>query len=240
MINQKTIGVDIGNSAIKTAEFLANELSEVRKWQTLDEVAKEYLRSYFVVSSVTASQEDINAKLKNCLVVTANIGLPLSLNYDTPETLGSDRIAAAVGAWDLFPDTNLLIIDAGTCVTYDLVTADGVYQGGMISPGLDIRLHAMHKFTNGLPLVYSESITSKTDLVGKSTTEGLALGATKGLEFEIQGVLESFNKKYDHLQVVITGGSRLNFESIPKAHIFADSKIVLCGLQAIWKFNEAY
>ena len=239
MSNQKTIGVDIGNSAIKTAEFSSGDLHEVRKWNTLDEISKEYPDAYFVVSSVTASKVEITKKLKKCLIVTPNIRLPLSLNYDTPETLGSDRIAAAVGAWDVFPDTDLLIVDAGTCVTYDLVTADGVYQGGMISPGLDMRLQAMHTFTDALPLVDAGSVITEIDLVGKSTTEGLSLGAAKGLEFEIQGVLSFFNKKYDRLQVVITGGLSFDFESIPKARIFASSKIVLGGLHAIWKFNEA-
>lgn len=239
MSNQKTIGVDIGNSAIKTAEFLSGELHEVRRWESLDEVTKEYPNAYFIVSSVGASEKEITTILKRSLIVTPNIGLPISLNYDTPETLGSDRIAAAVGAWDLFPDTNLLVVDAGTCVTYDIVTADGLYQGGMISPGLDMRLKAMHTFTNALPLADISSVEPNIDLIGKSTIEGLSLGASKGLDFEIEGVLNFFNKKYDRLQVVITGGLSFDFESIPKARIFASSKIVLGGLHAIWKFNEA-
>ena len=239
MSNHKIIGVDIGNSSIKTAEFLIDELGEIRKWESLDEITREYPNAYFVVSSVASSEEEITRKLKKCLIVTANIKLPLSLNYHTPETLGSDRIAAAVGAWDVFPDTDLLIVDGGTCVTYDLVTADGVYQGGMISPGLDMRFQAMHTFTDALPLVTSDSIISKAELIGKSTIEGLSLGATKGLEFEIRGVLDFFNKKHDRLQVVITGGLGFDFESILKARTFASSKIVLGGLHAIWKFNEA-
>ena len=239
MSNQKTIGVDIGNSAIKTAEFLDSEIAQIRKWENLDQVSSEYPNAHFIVSSVGISEAELMTKLTSCTVVNAKMRLPISLDYETPETLGSDRIAAAVGAWELFPKTNLLIIDAGTCVTYDLVTADGVFRGGMISPGLEMRLKAMHQFTNALPLVDVDSDFETSDIVGKSTKECIWNGAQSGLNFEIEGVLESFNKKYDHLQVVMTGGLSLGFESTTKAHIFASSKIVLSGLHTIWKFNEA-
>ncbi|MCP4457152.1 MAG: type III pantothenate kinase [Cytophagales bacterium] len=239
MNNQKTIGVDIGNSAIKTAEFFATEVKEIRIWEDLDQVISAYPEAHFIVSSVGISEKEIKPKLKSFTMVNSRMALPISLNYESTETLGSDRIAAAAGAWDLFPNTNLLVIDAGTCVTYDLITSDGVFQGGMISPGFNIRLQAMHQFTNGLPLVDPEQDLNSTDIVRKSTKECVWQGAKSGLSFEIEGVLESFNKKYDRLQVVITGGLMLDFESTTKAHIFANSKIVLNGLHAIWKFNES-
>ena len=240
MNNQKTIGVDIGNSAIKTAEFSETTLGDIRKWDNLNDVISEYPDSHFIVSSVGISEDEIASKMKSHTMVNAQMRLPISLNYETPETLGSDRISAAVGAWELYPKTNLLIIDAGTCVTYDLVTEDGVFQGGMISPGLGIRFQSMHQFTNGLPLVDPKQEFQTINFVGKSTKECIWQGARKGLIFEIDGILESFNKKYDRLQAVITGGLPLDFESTTKARIFASSKIVLSGLHAIWKFNDSY
>ncbi len=239
MSNQKTIGVDIGNSSIKTAAFFSSELGDIRKWKKLDQIVSEYPDSHFVVSSVGIDEGTIKNTFSECLIVNTNLPLPILLNYDTPESLGSDRIAAAVGAWKQFPNTNILIVDAGTCITYDFVSAKGVFEGGIISPGLEMRLQSMHQFTNKLPLVNSNFHYSVDNLMGKSTKECIWIGAKEGLNFEIEGILKSFNKKHDHLQVVFTGGSVLNFESISKAHIFASSKIVLSGLHAIWKFNEA-
>lgn len=238
MSNQRVIGIDIGNSAIKTAEFFASEIGETTRWKDLDTIASRFTNARFVISSVGISNEEITEKLKNSLMLDAQTPLPISLNYDTPKTLGSDRIAAAVGAWKLFPQTNILIVDSGTCMTYDLVTSAGVFQGGMISPGFDMRLQAMHQFTHSLPLLDSVGYSGTSDIVGKSTKECIWQGAKKGLCFEIEGVLEFFAKKYDHLQVIMTGGSVSNFESITKACTFAGSKIVLSGLHAIWKFNE--
>lgn len=239
MSEKQTIGVDIGNFAIKTAKFLKKDLIEVRKWKNLDQIIIEYPDAHFFVSSVGISKEELTSKLSDFTLVNAEMQFPISLDYETPETLGSDRISAAVGAWELFPKRNLLIIDMGTCVTYDLVTTDGVFRGGMISPGLEIRLQAMHQFTNALPLVDINSDFETSDIIGKSTKECIWKGVRIGLNFEIESVLASFNKKYAHLQGVITGGLPLGFESTTKAHIFASSKIVLSGLHAIWKYNEA-
>lgn len=233
MSQRKVIGVDIGNTAVKTAEFLVEEIGEVKTWNSTEEMLSQNLDVDFVVSSVGAR----DLVLKPYLEINSQSRLPIKLNYETPETLGADRIAAAVGAWTKFPNTNLLIIDGGTCITYDIVTADGYFQGGIISPGLKTRYRAMNSFTSGLPLL--EPCELKGDhLEGKSTAQCMRIGAQMGLSFEINGILESFNKKYDRLQVVMTGGLLPSFESKLKAPIFASSKIVLEGLHAIWKINE--
>ena len=239
MSNQKTIGVDIGNTSIKTAEFSDHEVGDLKKWRSIDEIIEAYPDTKFVISGVGIANDQIMIKFKDHFIVDAKVSLPIDLDYSSPETLGSDRIAAAVGAWSLFPKRDILIVDVGTCITYDLVTKDGVFRGGMISPGLDMRLKAMHEFTKNLPLIKADKKSSKKGLVGKTTKECIWLGAKNGMKSEIDGILESFNKKHDRLQVVVTGGWALDFESTAKAHIFADSKIVLDGLHAIWKLNEA-
>ena len=238
MSNPKTVGVDIGNTSIKTAEFFDSDIGEIKKWTNLSLVENAYPEALFVVSSVGMRTAEVRSLLKSSLILDTNTALPILLNYQTPDTLGSDRLAAAVGAWRLFPERNILVVDAGTCVTYDLVTSDGVFQGGMISPGLEMRLKAMHQFTNGLPIVKISEEFSE-ELVGQSTSACILAGARHGLKHEIEGILESFNKKHDRLQVVATGGLSLGFESTANTRIFANSKIVLSGLHAIWKFNES-
>ena len=233
MDRRKVIGVDIGNTAIKTAEFLPNGIGEVQRWDSIDKMLQNNKDVDLVVSSVGAR----NLSFKPYLEVSSQTRLPIRLNYDTPQTLGSDRIAAAVGAWIQFPERNILIIDGGTCITYDIVTSDGYFQGGIISPGLNTRYRAMNAFTSGLPLLEPSELKGD-HLEGKSTEECMKIGAQMGLNFEINGILESFNKKYDRLQVVMTGGLLPSFESKLKAPIFASSKIVLEGLHAIWKINE--
>jgi type III pantothenate kinase len=230
---RKVIGVDIGNTAVKTAEFFSDRIGEVVRWTSLEDVMHVHGSDKLVLSAVGKR----NASLEPYFEITSKSRLPIKLNYQTPETLGADRIAAAVGAWIRFPGLNILIIDGGTCITYDVVTADGTFQGGIISPGLETRFKAMHSFTAGLPMLTSEPL-SEAQLIGKTTIECMRIGAQEGLNFEINGFLETFNKKYDRLQVVITGGLAPGFESKLKAPIFASSKIVLEGMHAIWKINE--
>jgi len=232
---RKVIGVDIGNTSIKAAEFHANEIGEIIRFPDLISLAERFGDAKYVVCSV--SKIDHQALLTDCFTLNYQTPIPLKMDYDTPQTLGMDRVAAAVGAWILFPDTHLLVIDSGTCITYDLVTADGTFRGGIISPGLDMRYRAMHDYTGGLPrLQAGEALPDQ--LVGKSTEYCMRIGVEQGLKLEVEGHLESFNKKYDRLQVVMTGGWQLGFESNLKAPIFAGSKIVLGGLHAIWKINE--
>lgn len=232
MANQRVIGVDIGNSSIKTAEFLEGEIGPIEKWKTASEVKSAFADCHFVVCSV--GLKDSKKEFPNAFVLSHQSKLAFELDYDTPETLGVDRLAAVEGARRLFPRTNLLVIDGGSCVTYDFISSEGIYQGGIISPGIEMRLKAMNAFTDGLPLVKPGT----PSWPGKSTEECLQLGADLGLSKEIEGVLDSFNKKYSDLQVVTTGGLLPSFESNLKKPIFASSKILLEGLMAIWMINE--
>lgn len=160
--------------------------------------------------------------------------LPIKNLYETPETLGKDRLAAAVGANELFPDQNLLIIDAGTAITYDLVSEKNEFIGGNISPGLQMRFKALNHFTGKLPLVsYSEEFQT----IGRNTTDAIRAGVQNGILYEVAQTIELFNKNYQNLQIVMTGGDSIFFDKKLNYTIFVHFNITLIGLNRILEYN---
>jgi len=160
--------------------------------------------------------------------------LPIENLYETPETLGKDRLAAAVGANELFPDQNLLIIDAGTAITYDLVSEKNEFIGGNISPGLQMRFKALNHFTGKLPLVsYSDEFQD----IGRNTTDAIRAGVQNGILYEIAQTIELFNKNYQNLQIVMTGGDSIFFDKKLNYTIFVHFNITLIGLNRILEYN---
>ena len=160
--------------------------------------------------------------------------LPIQNNYMTPETLGLDRLAAAIGAKELFPDLDLLVIDAGTAMTLDLIERNGSFSGGNISPGMRIRFRSLHEFTKKLPLIEE---ADKYPSVGQTTEEAIRAGVINGMIFEIDGTIELLKKKYPQIQPVLTGGDALFFERRLKSHIFVKFEITLIGLNRILEYN---
>jgi type III pantothenate kinase len=160
--------------------------------------------------------------------------LPVKNGYATPQTLGVDRIAAACGANALFPENNCLVIDAGTCVTYEFVDATGVYRGGAISPGLKMRFQALSVLTARLPLV--EPVHTP-ELTGASTASCIQSGVVIGLMEEMNGVIRRYEEKFDKLRVILCGGDTPFFENQLKASIFASPELVLSGLNSILSYN---
>lgn len=242
MAKEGNIIVDVGNSSIKTAKFVGANLVERNIRYTLQEVLDTYSSGNYdwIFSSVGSSIEEILALFGEFdpLLLKKETPLPISIDYDTPETLGMDRLAAAVGGHFLYPEKNVLIIDAGTCITYDIVTAKGVFLGGVISPGLKMRMSAMNHYTHQLPDISEEweQVISRTP--GKSTKECLLNGSVTAIIHEMNGFLTSFNKEYADLVVVLTGGDGPYFESNLKAPIFADLNLVLTGLNRILNYNR--
>jgi type III pantothenate kinase len=160
--------------------------------------------------------------------------IPVKNKYDTPETLGKDRIAAVSAAYKLFTKNNHLVIDIGTCMTLDFVTKAGNYLGGNISPGVNLRLRAMHEFTSSLPLVKFDK-TKK--LLGKSTNEAIKNGAVYGITTEIESYIRRLEIKYDNINVILTGGDATFFGELIDYQIFVDPNLVLKGLNEILKIN---
>jgi len=149
--------------------------------------------------------------------------------------LGKDRIAAVTGAWSMFPAKNILAIDAGTCITYDLITSNGEYLGGGISPGIRMRFQAMHTFTGKLPLVEPEDFD---ELIGRSTRESLLSGVYNGVMAEISELIRLYGKKFDDLTVILTGGDHVFLHNKLKISIFAVPELVLLGLNEIFDYND--
>ncbi len=160
--------------------------------------------------------------------------IPVRIGYHTPHTLGLDRIAAVVGASMECPGRPVLIVDAGTCVTYDLLTADGTFAGGNIAPGIRLRLLAMHEHTGKLPLV---SDSGEIPEIGFSTETAMRAGATLGVAYEIEGYMARLNEIYPDLFVFLTGGDALKLAAKIKSRIFVNENLVLTGLNRILQEN---
>jgi type III pantothenate kinase len=231
--------IDIGNTNIKSGIFVNNVLKELIIG--LDALLEFKINSEFqcIYSSVRKTVPfELNSVFEKCSKtekLSHNTILPIKLDYQTPETLGTDRIATAVAAHTLFPQDNCIVIDAGTCVTSDFIDTGGIFHGGNISPGIRMRIKAMNAFTSALPLV---EIEYNENILGKSTIEALQNGAVKGTIWEINTFINEIEKIYGKSKLVFTGGDTKYFVNYFKSTIFADSNLVLYGLNEILNFNN--
>ena len=160
--------------------------------------------------------------------------LPIQNKYKTPKTLGKDRLAAVVAAKELYPRKHCLVIDAGTCITYDLITKESVYLGGAISPGMDMRFQAMNTFTAKLPLVKRKKTTN---LIGNTTNSALQSGGVLGAVFEMEGFIRAYRKDFSPLTVILTGGAADFFAIFLKTKIFVHHNLILIGLNKLLNHN---
>lgn len=236
--------LDFGNTLKKIAVFRDAEMLEVRS--TSDNVIGEIedLKGKYpgIRSSILSSVVRIDVHTLQYLKTHFNFHMfdyktpiPIRNDYETPETLGKDRLAAAVGAHLFYKGKTVLVIDAGSSITYELLTKDGRYIGGAISPGIGLRAKALNRFTDQLPLVeYSEEV----ELLGKNTVSCLKSGIVNGAISEVNSMIESFIKQFGELKVILTGGDANYFEKSLKYDIFASANLVLVGLNHILDFNE--
>lgn len=234
--------IDSGNTFTKVAVgSVPGEILELRRVSneelkgTLQGLSRLYSFRKAVVSSVHLSREELSGLLSHVtdrvVWVDHRVKMPLTIGYDTPETLGSDRIAAAVGACDLFPGKNLIVVDFGTAITIDIVDSGGNFSGGNISPGLATRCYSMHRYTNRLPLV---DPVEPTDPIGKKTYEAVSNGAVLGIMFEIEGYIRMFPES----KVIFTGGDAIFFAKQMKSAIFVVCNLVFRGLLKIAEIDE--
>lgn len=178
--------------------------------------------------------QTLNEIFKKVIILDHNTPIPIENCYKTKETLGKDRLAAAVGAWDLYPGNNILVIDAGTAITYDLINEKGQFLGGNISPGLEMRFSALHQFTGNLPQVKPKEFPG---LFGTSTEEAMLAGVQNGIVFEVDRTIELFNDFYSNLKVIITGGNAEFFDNKLKSSFFVRFNLVAIGLNRILEYN---
>lgn len=192
-----------------------------------------------IVCSVVDLPAEAEARLSAlpCPVLrfSSSTPIPIGNHYHTPQTLGADRLAAAVGAWTSQPEKPLLIIDAGSCITFDFVSAEGNYLGGNITPGLHARLQAVGDYFPRLPLVEAEGETPE---LGYDTETAIRSGVIEGIRHEIEGYISRFQTKYPELLVFLTGGDANHFADPIKSAIFADPILVPRGLNAILEYNK--
>lgn len=237
--------VDAGNSFLKLAVFEDDSLLSIHKTDyaevmpLLKKVLKENKITNSIIASTTHLDPDVLAFLSartKCLELSHQTNLPLKNAYNTPETLGLDRLALACSAIKQFPKQNILIIDAGTCITYDFVDKNGVYQGGAISPGLSMRFKAMHNFTGKLPLISADDYQASQ--IGQSTKASMQIGVVEGMINEINGFVQSYQVDYEDLTVILTGGDHQLLLTRLKNSIFATSNFLIEGLNFILEYNK--
>jgi type III pantothenate kinase len=234
------IVVDSGNTYSKIGCFEGEKLIRYTTRLSFTELIQSIrseIPENILYSSVNLSIKEFKEALGlsiNIIDLTSETPLPIAKNYDTPATLGADRVAACVGANFLFPDEDLVVIDMGTCITYDLIDGTGTFQGGIISPGVKMRFNAMHSFTKRLPLIEPEKDPA---FIGKSTGQAMQSGVMNGVLAEISGIIERYRHKSPGMRVVLCGGDAAFFESSLKPPIFAVPELVLIGLNRILSYN---
>lgn len=167
--------------------------------------------------------------------LTYKTPVPIVNSYSSPQTLGMDRLAAAVGAWSIHPGHDMLVIDAGTALTIDFISADGVYHGGNIAPGIELRFKALHEHTGALPQV---SAQGDAPMFGYDTESAIRSGVLRGIRNEVNGYLEEMRGEYPSLLVFLTGGDAEFFDIKGKSSTFAVKELVLEGLARIVDYNE--
>lgn len=230
--------IDIGNTRTKAALFNKCELVELKWFQTPAEILQSNLflkqAKQAIIASVINEAEDFCNQLNTILpsqLFSANSFSPLKNLYQSVSTLGSDRLAASIGAFTLYPASCVLVIDAGTCIKYNFTNDLNEYLGGGISPGIRIKFKALHNFTGKLPLV--EPDYNFKDLIGNTTQHSILSGVLNGTIAEIDGVIDLYKAKFPNLIVVITGGDSTYLAERLKNSIFVIQNLVLSGLNYI-------
>lgn len=235
--------IDQGNSSAKVAVFQEDKMVFFRKYEHFSEKEADELRLTYnykraIRSSVKgddiALYDYMQERMEKWVVLTNETCIPIGNLYKTPNTLGRDRIAVCVGANYLQPNQNLLVIDAGTAITYDVVNSQNQYVGGNISLGIEMRRKALHTFTAKLPLV---DVPDDVPLIGTTTEEAISSGVINGISGEINSYIEEFSKIYPNLLVFLTGGSSKCFERRIKSRIFAVENLVQIGLNRILNYR---
>ncbi|MEZ4910685.1 MAG: type III pantothenate kinase [Saprospiraceae bacterium] len=236
--------IDVGNTSRKFAIFRERNLTVIHKAknEVEENAVLQKLNLLKVKSCIVSASGQISISLYQwleskdftILYFTSSTSIPLSIKYDTPETLGKDRIAGAIASLHYFPKGDTITIDMGTCITMNVIDDTPAFLGGNISPGLTMRLRAMHEFTAQLPMV--EKKINET-LIGSNTQSALQNGAILGAFWEIESFIHKIQSKNKEVNVILTGGDADFFVSYTNIKIFATPNLVLEGLNEILIFN---
>ncbi len=237
--------VDIGNTLVKVSVVDSGRVVQSLKVATLEEVPFDELTTEFGIDNAilcsTRSNSPYAAKIVasyvgRCMLFDSSTPVPIGNDYATPETLGLDRLAAAVGAYELYGQDgeDLLVVDFGTAITIDHVSSDGVFKGGFISPGVLTRFRALNAYTAALPLCEP---SNEVLPMARSTREAIVQGVMNGVTYEIEGYIERFLQKKCKLSIIFSGGDAFYFDKRIKNTIFANQELVIIGLNRILEHN---
>lgn len=228
--------IDQGNTNLKLYFFEQNKIIKkiIYPLNNISDFFSEKIEN--VIYSTVSGQEILEKyikKFEKIIHFSINTPIPIKNKY-LSDTLGVDRLAAAVGAFYLFVNKNVLIIDIGTAITYDILTENGEFLGGNISPGLNLRFRALNNYTKNLPLLeYSEN----NMLFANNTKDAIICGVQNGILFEIEGYIMQTQKNYDNLTIIFTGGDLKLFENKLNFNIFAEPNLVAYGLNCVLNYN---
>ncbi len=235
--------IDQGNTSVKIALYNDSSLISFDRinnpgLEEIERLCNQHAIERAIISSVKKDNAGIVQILENRSIqfieLTDQTPLPISIAYKTPHTLGRDRIAAVIGAWELNPGQPSLVIDAGTAVTYDFINEKGCYIGGNISVGLELRNKTLSSYTDNLPYI---SLDGDTPDLGYSTETALRSGITYGLAFEIERYIEFIKAKHTAVSIFLTGGDAKRLANKLKYAIFAYPNLVMIGLKRILDYN---
>ena len=237
--------IDIGNTRVKAALFNGETLFESKVYDNVNAILSDKAfiskAKRAIIGTVVKEQEDFYSAL-NAIIPTiifnSETKIPLTNLYQSASTLGSDRLAASVGAYFLYPNANVLVIDSGTCIKYNFTNSKNEYLGGGISPGIRMKLKALQTFTSKLPLV--EANFSYNELVGNNTQNSILSGALNGSVAEIDGIISQYKLQFTDIICVLTGGDSEYLAKRLKNSIFAHQNIVIKGLNDILNYNSEH
>ena len=236
------ITIDIGNTRAKYAIFKNDEIIETATFNPYNNDLKEVVKKYPTITRGILSS--VGGKIEECLkqmegievfILSGSAPLPFKMGYNDKEQIGSDRLVAVAAAMLEKPKQNSLVIDIGTCITYDIITSDDTHYGGPISPGIRLRFKSMNDYTDKLPLCSPSKEENK--IICSSTEECLQSGVLMAISFEIEGFIKMYSNIYKDLNVFIIGGDNIFFENQLKNCIFADSKFTFKGLKFILDYQ---
>lgn len=235
--------LDNGNSNIKAGLFEKGELlfSGVYNCDSLADLL-QVISSNPVKASILSSVANLPDPLREILsahgkllILSEKTSVPISNNYKTPQTLGADRLANAVAATEVFKNSDVLVIDAGTCLKFDFIDKESTYHGGAISPGLFMRYKALNHYTSRLPLL--EPVENPL-LIGNDTNSSIQSGIINGMTAEINELISEYSTRYPGLRCILTGGDAHFFLNKLKTYIFAAPSLTLQGLDTILRYNQ--
>ena len=243
--------IDNGNTSVKVAFFIGTQIVATNRFirrdsRLLERIISTYKPDTAIVCSTASSatsqriEQLADERCRRVLHLTHETPMPIRLGYRTPQTLGRDRIATAVGAWSiarrLDHTCDILVIDAGTAITYDLVTANGCFVGGNIAPGLSLRFKALHEHTGRLPLVQPDG---DTPMVGYNTDTAIRSGVMLGLLGEVRSYIADLKLSHPNMMVFITGGDgKWLYTNLNDKNIIYSEHLAAEGLNRILLYNQ--